>query len=95
MEPFLQAETDEEGSVRVGFVQLHDSGVREVVVVAVGYHHQVNHGYVFNVAGDLGVAFWAHEGEWAATFFEDGVEEDAQAAGKFNVVAGMAEPCCS
>lgn len=43
----------------------------------------------------FGVAFWAHEGEGTAAVFEDRVEEDAETAGEFDVVAGVAEPCCA
>lgn len=95
MEPFFEAETDEEGGVWVDFVEFHDGWVGEVVVVAVGYYDEVDGGDVFDVAGDLGVPLGTHEGEGTAAVFEDGVEEDAETAGEFDVVAGVAEPCCS
>lgn len=47
------------------------------------------------MAGRLRVPFWSHEGEGAAAVFEDRVEEDAEAGGELDVVAGMAEPCRS
>lgn len=61
----------------------------------VAYHHDVDDGRVVDLAGDLRVPSRAHEGDGAAAFFEDRVEEHAQARWVFDVVAGVAEPCCS
>lgn len=66
-----------------------------MVVVAVADDDCVNDGDVFDVAGFLGVSLGSHEGEWGAAVFEDGVEEDAEAGWEFDVVAGVAEPCCA
>jgi hypothetical protein len=41
------------------------------------------------------ISFRAHETKWGAALFEDGVEEHAEPGREFDVVAGVAEPCCA
>ena len=52
-----------------------------MVIMRMRYHHRVNDGDILDLAGRWCVAFWAEK-----------VEEDAQPAGKLDVVACMAEP---
>lgn len=69
-----------------------DGWVGEVVIVVVGDDDGVNDGEVLELAGRRVVAFKAVDGDGRAAVLEDGVEEDAQAAGELDVVAGVAEP---
>ena len=64
--------------VWVCFVQFYDGRVREMVIVRMRDHHEVNDRKVFDVAGWWRVSLWSHEGERATTVFEHGVEEDTQ-----------------
>jgi hypothetical protein len=47
------------------------------------------------MAGPFCVSFRAHERKWAASVFEDRVKKDTETAREFDVVARVAEPCCS
>lgn len=60
--------------------------------MVVGDDDCVDKGQVFDFAWWWGVAFQAFDFEWRAAVFEYGVEEDAEARGEFDVVAGVAEP---
>lgn len=73
-------------------LDLEDGGVRQVVVVAVADDDGVDDGDVFEVAGLRGEAFRTHECEWRAAVFKDGIEQDTQTRGEFDVVARMAQP---
>ena len=46
----------------------------EMVVVRMGDYDEVDDGKVFDVAGWLGVSFWAHPREGTTPVFEDGVK---------------------
>lgn len=50
----------------------------------------VDHRDLFDLHGTFCVSLWTHEGDWGASWLEDWVEEDAQAAGELDVVAGVA-----
>jgi len=67
----------------------------QVVVVRVAYYYDVYDGGIMDLAGNRGVPFRAHEGQGTTAFFKNGVKEDAQARGVFDVVAGVAEPGCA
>jgi hypothetical protein len=60
-----------------------------------GYYDEVDNGDVGYMARWGVESLWAHEGERGAALFEDRVEEDSEAGGEFNVVTGVAKPCCS
>ena len=78
--------------VGVAFSDFGDGGVGEVVVVVMGYDNGIDYGYVGDVAGRRGVALWAQPGEGGAAVFENRVEQDAETAGEFNQIAGVAKP---
>jgi hypothetical protein len=69
--------------------------VREVVVVRVTDHYNVNDGNVTNVARCGCITLWADMGEWTTSVFEDGIEKNTETAGEFDVVTGMAKPSCA
>lgn len=60
--------------------------------MAVADDDGVDDGDVFEVAGLRGEALRAHECEWRAAVFKDGIEENAQTRRELDVVARMAEP---
>lgn len=66
-----------------------------MIVMVMRYYYRVDGGYVLDLAWNLGEAFWAEPAEGAAPLAEDGIEEDAQAGGKFDEVARVAEPGCA
>jgi hypothetical protein len=66
-----------------------------VIVVVVGNDDYVDDGEVFDFTGWWCEALVIFGVERCAAVFENGVEEHAQAAGEFDVVAGVAKPCCS
>lgn len=63
--------------------------------MVVAYDDGVDDGYIFDLAGHLGVAFWTKPAEGRAAVLEDWVEEHAHTVRELDVVAGVAEPCCS
>jgi hypothetical protein len=54
--------------------KFEDGGMGEVVIMTMTYDYNINNWEVFDVAGYLGIALRAHEGEGRATFLEDGIE---------------------
>lgn len=66
-----------------------------MIVMVMRYHYGINCRYIFDLTRNLCVALGAKPAERAASLAEYGVEEDAEAAGKFDKVAGVAEPCCA
>lgn len=77
-------------AVGVELGNLGDGGMGEVVVVVVRDDDSVYDGDVFDLTGWLRVSLWTQPGEGGAAVGEDGIEEDAEPAGKFDVEAGMA-----
>jgi hypothetical protein len=62
----------------------------EMVIMTMGDDHDIDYGYVREVAWSFCISFWAHPRKWRAAVFEDGVEQYSEAAREFDVVAGMA-----
>lgn len=75
--------------------QLADTPMVEMIVVRMRDANDVDFWDICDRARRLGVAFRSHELYGAAAVGEDGVEEHAEAAGEFDVVAGVAEPGCA
>ena len=68
---------------------LDDSWVGEMVVVVVANDYCVDDGDIFDLARHLCVALWAEPAQRRAAVLEDWVEEDAEAGGKLDIVAGV------
>lgn len=94
-EPFFIAKWHEEVGVGVRSTDFENGGVGEVVVVVVRDDYGVDEGDVGDVAGFRRVAFGAKPGKGRAAVFEDGVEEDAEAGGELDVIAGVTQPGCA
>lgn len=95
VEPGFVAEGDEKvdgGMERVDFL---DGGEVEMVVVVVAYYDGIDDWEVGDLAGSFGVAFRTHELNGGASLSEDGVKENSQSFGEFNIVTGVSQPSCS
>lgn len=90
MEPLFVAQWYEEMDVRMFRFDLHDRGVVHVIVVVVRDNDRIDSGDLFDLAGYLCKPLWAEPAERAASFAENRVKEDAQAARVFYIVAGVA-----
>ena len=95
MEPLLIAQWYEEVRIGVSFLDLHDRGVGQVIVVVVGDHHCVYNGDIVDLTGHVREAFGAEEGQRAAAVLKDRVEEYSDAPWEFDEVACMSQPRCA
>jgi hypothetical protein len=63
--------------------------------MAVADSYNVHNWNILYVAGDLGVPLRTHKTERTASVFEDWVKQNTQPSWKFNIVAGVSQPCSS
>ena len=63
--------------------------------MAVAYDNGIYHWKILYMTWYFGVSFRPHKAKWTTPLLEYGVKENAQAAREFDIVTGMAKPCCS
>ena len=93
-EPLLQAQANKEVHIGKAGLDVEEGVGREVVVVAMADDNSINLGKLVDIAGNGGVAARAEVvcRPRGAARFEDWVEEDSQARGELDIVAGVAQP---
>lgn len=64
-----------------------------VVVVVVADHYSVDVWYFLNLARYVCVSLRAHKADRAAPGRKDGIKQDSEATGEFNIVASVTQPC--
>lgn len=89
-EPRLVAQRRKEVTIRVVIGDFLDRWVRQMIVVVMGDHHCIDNGDILDLTRRLSVALGTQPGERRTTILEDGVEQDPQTTGEFNVIARMA-----
>ena len=79
--------------IRMELFDLRDGGMRQMVVVRVRNHHEVDGWDIFDGTRHVGESLWSEKGKRRASWFKHRIEENAQSARELDVVAGMSQPC--
>lgn len=66
-----------------------------MVVVIVGYDDCINDRDIGGFAWGIGEALRSCQVVWTTSLFENRIKEYSEATRKFDVVAGVAKPCCA
>ena len=74
------------------FLQPLDGGVAQVIIMVMADDHGIDKRQLFDFTGRRRVASKAFERNGRTAVLEYRVEEDAKAAGKFNIVTRMTQP---